>query len=62
MSTGARLLVIDAVVPVGNEPHPAKVMDMLMMVVATGTSARRRSRRKIVSTSSALSIVEAAPA
>ena len=36
MSETARLLVVDAVVPPGNDPHPAKVMDLLMMVFAEG--------------------------
>ena len=36
MSETARLLVVDAVVPPGNDPHPAKVMDILMMVFAEG--------------------------
>ncbi len=36
MGTDARLLVVDAVVPTGNAPHPGKVMDILMMVFAEG--------------------------
>lgn len=36
MRSDARLLVVDAVVPPGNAPHPAKVMDILMMVFAQG--------------------------
>ena len=32
MGENARILVVDAVVPPGNEPHPSKIMDILMMV------------------------------
>jgi hypothetical protein len=32
----ARLLVIDAVVPTGNEPHGAKWLDLLMLTLAAG--------------------------
>ena len=31
-----RLLVVDAVIPPGNDPHPAKIVDMVMMGVLTG--------------------------
>jgi hypothetical protein len=33
---GARLLVIDSVVPPGNEPHGSKWLDLLMLVLAGG--------------------------
>jgi hypothetical protein len=36
MDDRSRLLVVDAVVPAGNVPHPSKVMDILMMVLASG--------------------------
>lgn len=73
MGGDARLLIVDAVVPPGNAPHPGKVMDILMMVFAEG---RERTEQefaallgkaglrltRIATTPSALSIVEAAPA
>ncbi len=34
--TGARLLIVDAVIPTGNEPHGAKWLDLLMLVLAGG--------------------------
>ncbi|MET0135871.1 MAG: methyltransferase [Kibdelosporangium sp.] len=36
MSSEARLLVIDAVVPVGNDPHPGKLYDLAMMTNFNG--------------------------
>ncbi|HSI97851.1 MAG TPA: methyltransferase [Gaiellaceae bacterium] len=41
--TGARLLVLDAVVPDGNEPHGAKWLDLLMLVLFAG---RERDERQ----------------
>jgi hypothetical protein len=38
----ARLLVLDAVVPPGNEPHGAKWLDLLMLVLQGG---RERTKR-----------------
>jgi hypothetical protein len=73
MRARARLLVADAVVPAGNTPHPAKVMDMLMMVFAGGrerteqefealfTQAGLRLQR-ITPTPGSLSLIEAIPA
>jgi hypothetical protein len=73
MGPRARLLVIDAIVPAGNTPHPAKVMDILMVVFAAG---RERTQEEfaalfaradlrlanVTTTPSTLSIVEAVPA
>jgi len=33
---GTRVLVVDAVIPPGNEPHGAKWLDLLMLVIADG--------------------------
>jgi hypothetical protein len=33
---GARLIVIDAVIPAGNEPHGAKWLDLLMLALFGG--------------------------
>jgi hypothetical protein len=72
MGEHSRLLVADAVLPPGNAAHPAKVMDILMMVFAPG---RERTERefavlferaglrlaRVLPTASTLSLVEAVP-
>ena len=69
MAADARLLIVEAVIAPGNQPHPAKVMDILMMIFGEG---RERSEREfqelfekaqlrlcnITETSSALAIME----
>lgn len=73
MSDRARLLVVDAVIPIGNMPHPGKVMDILMMVFASGRERTENEFRElfananlqlthITTTPSSLSIIEAIPA
>jgi len=68
----ARLLLIDAVLPPGSQPHPAKVLDLLMMASTTGRErtpaeltdllARAGLRvTRIVPTPTTLSITEATP-
>jgi hypothetical protein len=72
MNDHARLLVIDAVIPASNAPHPGKVMDILMMVFAAGRERTEQEFRdlftpaglrlnRITMTPSTLSIVEALP-
>ncbi|MEU6393887.1 methyltransferase [Streptomyces sp. NPDC046939] len=41
MPAHGRLLVINAMIPAGNEPHPGKTIDMLMMTVLNGRSRTR---------------------
>jgi hypothetical protein len=36
MAVGARLLVVDAVIPDGDEPHPATIVDLIMMGILRG--------------------------
>jgi hypothetical protein len=36
MNPGAKLLVIDSVIPPGNEPHFGKTMDMIMLLLVSG--------------------------
>lgn len=73
MRENARILVVDAVVPPGNEPHPAKIMDILMMVGLEGRERTEQEFRelyqraglkltKVVCTPSVLSVIEGAPA
>lgn len=73
MNENTRLLVVDAVIPTGNAPHPAKVMDILMMVFAEGRERTEQEFRElfaqadlqlsqITMTPSTLSIIEAVAA
>jgi hypothetical protein len=73
MGAHARLLVVDAVLPADNAPHPGKVMDILMMVFAEGRERTEQEFKdlfgqaglrlsRITSTASTLAIVEAVPA
>jgi len=36
MNEGGRILIVDMVVPAGNEPHPSKYYDLMMMVMLGG--------------------------
>ena len=65
----ARVLVMDAVTPPGDDPHPAKVMDILMMALTEGRERTEEEFRalyrqagleltRVVPTPSVLSVVE----
>lgn len=41
MPAGGRLLVINAMIPAGNDPHPGKTIDVLMMTVLNGKGRTR---------------------
>jgi len=41
MNTGARVLVVDAVLPSGNEPHFGKAVDIMMLLLASGQERTR---------------------
>jgi O-methyltransferase domain/Dimerisation domain len=67
-----RLLVVDAVIPPGNDPHPAKIVDMVMMGVLTGRerteeefsdllTAAGFTLNRVTPTHSMLAIVEGFP-
>lgn len=73
MKPDGRLLLVEMVIPAGDVPHPGKLLDMAMLVVAGGqerTEAEyaallnRAGFRlcRVVPTESAASVVEAAPA
>jgi hypothetical protein len=73
LSPGGRVLVIDTVVPLGNDPHPSKLSDLAMMIVFDGkerTEAELSSLfaqaglrlNRVIPTPGALSIVEAVAA
>ena len=68
-----RVIVVDAVVPPGNQPHLSKTVDILMMVLLDGRERTESEFRdlfaradlkltRVVPTPSLLSIVEAIPA
>jgi C-methyltransferase len=68
-----RLLVVEAVLPEGNVPHPAKMADLEKLVTVGGRERTERDHRallaqagfelaRILPTSSPLSILEAVPA
>ena len=72
MGGQARLLVVDAVVPPGNAPHPSKIMDMLIMILAEGQERTEQefgelfhqaglTLTRVIPTPSVLSIVEGVP-
>jgi len=42
MNNGGRLLLLELVMPPGNEPHPAKLMDLLMLVGTHGGMERTK--------------------
>jgi SAM-dependent methyltransferase len=73
MSNEARLVVIDYLVPVDQEPHPAKGMDMLMLMFTGGRERTQAELEELLgranlvlttarSTPGSLSITEARPA
>ncbi|RKT55787.1 methyltransferase [Saccharothrix australiensis] len=73
VSEGGRVLVVDAVVPPGNEPDPGKVIDLLMMSSLTGRERTRAEFEalfaaadlqltRVIPTGTRLSIVEGVPA
>ena len=69
MKPGARLLVIEMVLPPGNSPHPGKLLDMMMLVGPGGEERTADEYRtllakaglkleRLIPTDSAVSIVE----
>jgi hypothetical protein len=74
MPDGARLLLVEMVMPVGNAPHPSKMMDLLMLVGTHGGRERTEAEfgsllaragftlNRIVRTPSPYGVVEALPA
>ncbi len=42
MTDGARLVVVNALIPPGNDPHPGKTIDVLMMTVLGGKGRTRQ--------------------
>jgi SAM-dependent methyltransferase len=70
MKPNGRLLIVEMVLPAGNEPHPGKMLDMVMLVVPGGQERTEAEYRpllstagfrlsRVVPTASAVSVVEA---
>jgi hypothetical protein len=70
MKPTTRMLIIEMVLPAGNQPHPGKMLDMMMLVGPGGQERTEPEYRallkkaglrlsKIVPTDSAVSVVEA---
>jgi len=72
MPEHARVLIIDAVIPPGNDPHPSKLYDLAMMTIFDGKertevefndllAAAGLKPNRIIPTPGTLSIIEAVP-
>lgn len=73
MKSGGRLLVVEMVIPAGNGFHPSKLSDMIMLAFTPGGCERTADEyaallakagfalRRVVSTASPVSVVEAMP-
>lgn len=70
MSPRSRLLVVEMVLPSGDEPHPGKMLDLAMVTLTTGRERTAREYevllrraglrlREVVPTDSAVSVLEA---
>lgn len=73
MPATGRVLAIDAVIPPGNDPHPAKIVDLIMMSILPGRERTEAEFRdlfaaaglcltRVIPTPSMLAIVEGIPA
>ena len=72
MGSGGRLLLVEWVLPDGNEPHPGKILDLAMLALVGGQERNTAEYRellakggfhldRVVPTSTPASIVEATP-
>jgi SAM-dependent methyltransferase len=70
MKPGARLLIVEMVLPSGNAPHPGKLLDLAMLVMPGGRERTEDEYRmllqeaglrlvRVIPTASAVSVVEA---
>lgn len=70
MNENGKVLIIEMVVPEGNEPSPSKALDLLMLVIEGGKERTKDEYRKlleasglrltrIIPTKSAYSMIEA---
>ena len=51
MSENGKVLIIEMVVPEGNEPHPSKALDILMLVMEGGKERTKDEYRKLLEAS-----------
>jgi SAM-dependent methyltransferase len=69
MAPGGRVLIIEAVLPTGNEPHPGKIGDLQMLVISGGRERTEAEYRallaasdfrpaRVIPTASPVSVVE----
>jgi hypothetical protein len=72
MKPASRLLIVEMVLPTGNEPHPGKMLDLMMLLGPGGQERTAEEYRsllaradlrmtRVVPTESAVSVVEAFP-
>jgi len=73
MTTAGRLLLVEAVIPPGNEAHTGKIMDFVMLTALGGQERTREQYESllreagfrlstVVQTASPMCIIEARPA
>ena len=55
MANGGRVLVIEAVLPTGNDPHPGKIADVQMLVLTGGRERTEREFRTLLNASGFMS-------
>ena len=48
MNEKGKVLIIEMVVPEGNEPHPSKALDILMLVMEGGKERTKDEYRKLL--------------
>jgi SAM-dependent methyltransferase len=72
MSPEGRLLLVEMVVPAGGEPHPAKMLDVVMLILTGGMERTEQQYTelldsagfrvaRVIPTQSAVSVIEAVP-
>jgi hypothetical protein len=66
------LLLVEEVIPPGNDPHPSKLTDMMMLVLVSGRERTEAEYRtllfgsgfrltRVLPTTSSVSVIEAVP-
>jgi hypothetical protein len=69
MAAGARTLIVEMVLPTGNEPHPGKIADLQMLIISGGRErtvdeyhsllvASGFAPGRVIPTASAVTVVE----
>lgn len=72
LRSSGRLLLVESVVPTGNEPHPSKLMDFVMLTALGGRERTAEEYRqlldeagfrltRVIATDSPMSVIEAVP-